>query len=79
MGNKSRHKLYMLRCEKKLTQQGMADKIGCHRATYQAIETGKQNGRVTFWNKLQRAFDLTDAQKGELMSIDETKSNRATC
>jgi DNA-binding XRE family transcriptional regulator len=74
-----RYRLYLFRCGLLLSQQQMADRIGCHRATYSAIETGKQNGRVTFWNKLQRAFDLTDAQKGELMSIDKKKSNRATC
>lgn len=75
-----RYKLYMFRCAMRLTQQQMADRIGCHRATYSAIETGKQNGRMTFWNNLQRAFNLTDAQKGELMSIDETEeSNRAAC
>lgn len=65
-----RTNLYLFRHKLRLTQQEMADKIGCSRATYSAIETGKQNGRVKFWEDLKNAFGLTDAEKGELMKID---------
>lgn len=69
-----RSNLYMFRHAQRLSQQEMADKIGCHRATYSAIETGKQNGRVKFWEDLKKAFNITDAEKGELMKRDEDKA-----
>ena len=66
----ARNNLYYFRHKLRLSQQEMADKIGCSRATYSAIETGKQNGRVKFWEDLKTAFNLTDAEKGELMKRD---------
>lgn len=66
-----RNRLYMFRHSKRLSQQEMARKIGCNRATYSAIENGTRNGRVSFWEDLKTAFGLTDAEKGELMKIDE--------
>ena len=65
-----RNRLYMFRHEQRLSQQQMADKIGCSRATYSSIETGARNGRVQFWEDLKKAFNITDAKKGELMKID---------
>ena len=65
-----RNGLYMFRHKMRLSQQAMADKIGCNRATYAAIEIGKRDGRVQFWEDLKKAFNLTDAEKGELMKID---------
>lgn len=65
-----RNNLYMFRHKYKLTQAGMADKIGCHRSTYADIEKGVRDGRPTFWNGLQKAFGLTDTEKGELMKND---------
>jgi DNA-binding XRE family transcriptional regulator len=49
----------------------MAEKIGCSRATYSAIERGTRNGALTFWRKLQAAFDITDYRIGGLMRNDE--------
>lgn len=63
--------LYMFRHDKRLSQAEMAEKIGCNRATYAAIEIGKRNGRVSFWKKLQKAFGIPDANIWELMKIDE--------
>ena len=68
-----RKNLYMFRHGLGLNQQEMADKIGCSRATYSAIELGKQNGRVKFWEDLKQAFGITDAEKGELMKKEEKK------
>lgn len=73
-GDTMRNNLYLFRHEKRLSQQEIADKIGCSRATYSSIESGSRNGRVTFWDNLQRAFGLTDAKKGELMKLDEKQS-----
>lgn len=67
-----RNNLYMFRHNKRLSQAEIAKKIGCHRATYAAIEIGTRNGRVTFWAKLQKAFDIPDADLGALMRVDDT-------
>lgn len=69
-GTMARNALYMFRHEQRLSQQGMADVIGCSRATYAAIEAGKQDGRVKFWENLKNGFGITDAKKGELMKKD---------
>lgn len=66
-----RNGLYLFRHGKRLTQSEIAEKIGCSRATYQSIETGVRNGTMTFWQKLQKAFDISDAEIGGLMRIDE--------
>lgn len=55
-----RNALYMLRHSLRLTQAQMALKIGCNRATYAAIEKGTRNGRGTFWNAFQKAFEISD-------------------
>ena len=66
-----RNGLYMFRHSRKLSQAAMADKIGCSRATYSSIECGARCGRMTFWNKLKAAFDISDAEIGVLMKVDE--------
>ena len=75
-----RNGLYMYRHRKRLSQQQMADQIGCNRATYAAIEAGKRDGRVAFWNALQTAFDIPDADIGGLMRNDkeQTENDRAS-
>lgn len=66
-----RNGLYMFRHSKKLSQRAFAEIIGCSRATYSSIECGSRNGTMTFWRKLQTAFDISDAEIGGLMRIDE--------
>ena len=66
-----RNGLYMFRHSKRLSQAAMAKKIGCDRATYSAIELGARDGRLTFWNKLQTAFGISDADIGKLKRKDE--------
>lgn len=66
-----RKELYLFRHSRKLSQQAMADKIGCSRATYSAIEIGKANGTMKFWNKLQKAFNITDGFMWGLMQVEE--------
>lgn len=61
-----RQNLYMFRCSKRLSQNGISEKIGCTRATYSNIEIGKRNGRASFWDKLQKAFDLTPSELEKL-------------
>lgn len=66
-----RNRLFLFRHSKRLSQEEIAKKIGCSRATYSSIETGARDGRMSFWNGLQQAFGLSDAEKGELMKVDE--------
>lgn len=68
-----RNGLYMFRHSKRLSQREMADKIGCNRATYAAIESGKRNGRVTFWDDLKKAFNVSDTEIGGLMRNDSNE------
>lgn len=66
-----RNGLYLFRHSLRLSQQAMADKIGCSRATYSAVECATRNGTMTFWRKLQTAFNISDAEIGGLMRVDE--------
>ena len=45
-----RTNLKLFRVKKKLSQDEFADVIGCTRATYSSIESGKRDGRLTIWN-----------------------------
>lgn len=67
----ARNGLYLFRHSKRLSQQAMADKIGCNRETYASVERGARNGSMTFWRKLQTAFNIPDAEIGGLMRVDE--------
>ena len=69
-----RNNLYQFRHSKRLSQEEIAKKIGCSRGMYSAIETGKRDGRVKFWENLKKAFGLSDAEKGELMKLDEKEA-----
>ncbi len=64
-----RTNLKIFRIKHCLTQEEMAQKIGCIRPTYSAIENGKREGRKAFWNDLQLAFALTDEEICELKKI----------
>lgn len=65
-----RTNLKVFRVKHNLTQEEMANRIGCIRPTYSAIENGKREGRKTFWGDLQIAFGLTDDEIQELMKVD---------
>ena len=69
-----RKNLYLFRHSMKLSQAEIAQRIGCSRATYSSIECGTRHGTMAFWNKLQKAFNLTDAQKGELQAVEEEQA-----
>lgn len=66
-----RNGLYMFRHSKRLSQSEIAEKIGCSRATYSSIECGSRNGTMTFWRKLQTAFEIPDAEIGGLMRLEK--------
>lgn len=62
-----RMNLKLLRVKHNLTQQEMADAIGCQRAVYAAIEIGRMAGKETFWQSVQKAFDVPDSDMWSLM------------
>lgn len=70
MNKKMRTNLKLFRVKQKLSQEQIADKIGCIRATYSAIENAKRNGRQVFWDDLQKAFGLSFEAVEELKQID---------
>ena len=66
-----RKNLKVFRVQNDLTQAEIADKIGCTRATYSAIECGTREGRKTFWKDLQKAFNVPDAEMWSLTINEE--------
>lgn len=65
--NIMRTNLKVFRIRQQLTQDEIADKIGCPRSTYSAIESGQRTGRPAFWQDLQKAFYIPDAEIWGLM------------
>lgn len=65
-----RTKLKIFRIMQKLNQHKMAAKLGYERAYYGHIERGYMKGSAEFWERLQKAFGLTDNELQELKEID---------
>lgn len=72
----SRHKLYMLRCDMKLTQEEIAAKIGVCRTTYSMIEKGQRSGSSSFWTKFQKAFDIPDSEMWAYQKVYEERTEQ---
>lgn len=72
----TRTNLKVFRIRRGLSQEQIAKKIGCIRATYSAIENGKRSGRATFWNSFQKAFDVSDSHMWELMQDEAQTENQ---
>lgn len=66
-----RTNLKVFRVKQKLSQEEIAKKCGCKRATYSAIECGTRSGKGTFWSNFQTAFNVPDAEMWELMKDDK--------
>lgn len=65
-----RTKLKIFRIMRKLNQHQMAAKLGYERAYYGHIERGFMVGSAAFWERLQKAFGLTENELQELKEID---------
>lgn len=63
--------LKVFRARRGLTQQQMANKMGWSRQYYAKTENGRSNGSITFWNRLQYAFDLPDEEMWAI--VNDTK------
>ncbi|MCQ2486961.1 MAG: helix-turn-helix domain-containing protein [Clostridia bacterium] len=59
--------LKLLRVKLNLTQEEMAKKLNVNRGTYIAIENGRRDGRLQFWENLQKSFDIPDENMWALM------------
>lgn len=68
-----RMNLKIFRVQHNLTQEEMAEKIGCRRATYSCIENGTRGGRQEFWQSLQQAFNIPANNMFSLM-INEAEN-----
>jgi DNA-binding XRE family transcriptional regulator len=66
-----RTNLKLFRVKRKMSQDEFADAIGCTRATYSSIESGKRDGRLTFWNDVQTAFKIPDGEMWALIRNDD--------
>lgn len=69
--NMGRHALYLLRCDNRLTQQEMAERIGINTATYSLIEAGRRQGKYETWVKIQKEFNIPDENMYALMKVEE--------
>lgn len=67
----ARTNLKVLRVRNNLSQQEMAERLGCARATYQAVETGQRTGSQKFWTAVQGKFMIPDCEMWELMKVDQ--------
>lgn len=70
-----RTELKIFRIKQNLSQQEMADKIGCKRSTYSAIEKGIRDGKQDFWLALQKAFVIPDGDIWGLMHKESGQNN----
>ena len=65
--------LKLLRVKLNLTQEEMAKKLNVNRGTYIAIENGRRDGRLQFWENLQKSFDIPDENMWALMKHVEAE------
>lgn len=66
-----RMNLKIFRIRRNLTQSAMAERVGCERATYALIETGKRNPSIEFFMNLQAAFNIADEDMWRLTKIEK--------
>ena len=65
-----RTKLKIFRIKNKLNQHQLSAKLGYGGAYYGHVERGFQEGSAEFWQRLQKAFALTDDELQELKERD---------
>lgn len=66
-----RTELKVLRIKHKMTQKDVAQKLGISIAAYSFIESGKRNGSIETWSKLQKIYNLTGEETWNLMHQDQ--------
>ena len=68
--------LKIQRIKRLMSLKEAADAIGINRATYTQLERGEIQGSVTTWQKVQKAFGISDEDMWEVMQ-DEAKKGDA--
>lgn len=63
--------LKQLRISLDLTQEEMAERMGVKPVRYQSVECGRRTGNILFWQALQRAFGISDADMWRLLQQQE--------
>lgn len=66
-----RTNLKVFRVKHNLTQDAISEKIGVKRSTYSAVEKGVRNGKQSFWQLLQTAFEISDSEMWDLTKNEE--------
>ena len=56
-----------------LTQAEMAEKMGVDRTLYGYVERGVRDGSISFWNRLQKTFDIPDEEMWKLQKKDKER------
>ena len=62
--------LKCLRIKHKLNQGEIARILNVSRGQYLAIENGKSNGSMNFWQAIQKVFGVPDSEMWELMKCE---------
>ncbi|NLC25587.1 MAG: helix-turn-helix domain-containing protein [Fastidiosipila sp.] len=70
----ARTNLKVLRVRNSLSQQEMAERLNCTRATYAAIEVGQRDGSKRFWTSVQDKFMIPDCEMWGLMKVDQERT-----
>ena len=65
-----RKNLKIFRVDNNLSQHEIAKKLGYERAYFGHIERGFMDGSSKFWERLQKAFSLSD-EKVEELKVNE--------
>lgn len=65
-----RTNLKVFRVRKNLTQAQIAEIIGVDRQVFAAVESGRCEGRLSFWEALQKTFKLSPDEIWSLMKTD---------
>ena len=60
--------LKILRVRYGLTQEAIAEKLGISRQAYAKVENGQAAGSISFWIKMQFAFDITSEEMWKLIN-----------
>ena len=60
-------KLYALRVSNRWSQVTAAERLGIPLASYKLIEQGKQEGKPRTWLKVQKLYNIPDADMWELI------------
>ena len=64
-----RQRLYLFRCEKRLTQEQFAEAIGFRRDTYSKIENGSREPSLRFCKGIAEAFGMSLDDALALMEV----------